>query len=439
MPNLDVPAAAHAGLPPPQALVPVARAVDEIFGDRDQSGRMRPPHTPPPRLPRTPPVEIQRQGFNSTQRLPELWSQGLVDLTESQQILYRRLCRVRISTQSGSKRNARPRFAYRPCVYTQTTVAGQRWHDNREPYFHWGGTSCCGNGALRDQWGHLCRGRAPPRFVGHPLQPRLSDPPRNLSIPPASGNSRDFPLEEPTGAALDEARRSAPPLDADPTACFWALNGFWAAWNFCFPPHAIDGGCTATLPEGTLRPRNEGKRFQRGGWDQPPLVSNRRFCQQGWRTVGTWCGPHVPEFIRYNLRPLEEGCAGLHLAGGIFATGQGHAVFSLCPACHLAYSLIAMGGEGALRFTPEELNRWIGLIGPEEAQWGPHHGAMLRLARDHSQVLDLSDDEGENEENSPYFGAKVASDVILPPPGYPRGGGGGDGGDQGQAAPTPVA
>ena len=33
----------------------------------------------------------------------------------------------------------------------------------------------------------------------------------------------------------------------------------------------------------------------------------------------------------------------------------------------------------------------------------------------------LSDDEAENEENSPYFGAKVVSDAILPPPGYPRG------------------
>ena len=98
-----------------------------------------------------------------------------------------------------------------------------------------------------------------------------------------------------------------------------------------------------------------------------------------------------------------------------------------------------MGGEGALRFTPEQLNDWINLIGPEDNEWAPHHGPMLRLACDHSQVLDLSDDEEEDEESSPYFGAKVVSDAILPPPGYPRAGGGGDGGDQGQGAPGLVA
>ena len=334
------------------------------------------------------------------------------------------------------KRPPRPRWNECPSNNSAPTSAGVRMGANPpEFYFWWGGTGCCGNAALRDQWASLaCGALALDGFEGHPDAPQQQpDENWDVSMPPPAEHSNPQPAwaESPEGLPthLPDHERA----NTDPALCIWAVDPFWRSWAIRFPPHPVDGGCTASLPFGALRPRNEGWWYRRDddghpSWAyQPPLVSNARACSLGWRCINTQDhASFVARFLRYSLRPgEEEGTSVEFLAHGARATASGHAAFALCPACSLAQFLIALRGQNALRWTPRQVRSWVSSI-PQDY----FARDLLEYAISHQLTLDLSDSEENEEDNDDwvpqYLRVKSADRRILPPRNYkPDGDGGG--------------
>ena len=298
--------------------------------------------------------------------------------------------------------------------------AGIRMGPLPQEFYHWwAGTACCANKALRETWEHLSCGLVPPdTFQGHPDAPRQRPFEVDLTFPPEPDDANPQP---PWAQAPENWPDHTLTANQDPANSFWALDPFWRGWALRHPPHPVDGGCTASLPFGALRPRNEGRKYRRRGsndprWAyQPPVVSNRRACALGWRSVNTQENPTlIARFLRWSLRPgEEEGTAVEFLDQGERATASGHASFALCPACSLAQNLLMLRGEGALKWTSSQLRSWIGSIDPQF-----FNRYLLELALNHQQAIDLSEDEGDrNDDWVPDYAFPVAAadKKILPP------------------------